>query len=118
VNDRFLLAAQRHSHRKNFSLPAHPAKAVLVFQRRGSRPLLADTVEKLRISDVVIFRKEPVIGKSQVISAMRRSELPHERQKTNLAELLASKSWSRRTGKNFTDFAKNGVFQHNQPTSY
>jgi hypothetical protein len=46
---------------------------------------------------------------------MRRSELPHERQKNNLAELLASKSWSRRTGKNFTDFAKNGVFQHNPP---
>jgi len=81
----------------------------------SERQLSADCVEKLRISDVMIFRREPEIGKSQVISAMRRSELPHERQKTNLAELLASKSWSRRTGKNFTDFAKNGVFQHNPP---
>ena len=48
---------------------------------------------------------------------MRRSELPHERQKTNLAEPLASKSWLRRTGKNFIDSAKNGVFQQYQPDS-
>jgi len=46
---------------------------------------------------------------------MRRSELAHERQKTNLAERLVSKSWLRCTDKNFADFAKNGVFQHNQP---
>ena len=46
---------------------------------------------------------------------MRRSELRHERQKTNLADPLASKSWSRCTNKKFTDFAKNGVFQHNPP---
>lgn len=74
-------------------------------------PLRAYFVEKLRISDVVFFRKEPVIRKSQMRSAMRRSELPHERQKTNLTEPLGSKSWLRRTDKNFTDFAKNGVFQ-------
>jgi len=42
---------------------------------------------------------------------MRRSELPHEQKKTNLAEPLASKSWPRCTGKNFSDFVKNGVFQ-------
>jgi hypothetical protein len=42
---------------------------------------------------------------------MRRSELLHEPQKANLVEPLALKSWSRCTGKNFTDFAKNGVFQ-------
>jgi hypothetical protein len=47
---------------------------------------------------------------------MRRSELPHERQKTNLAEPLAPKGWLRRTDKKFIDFAKNRVFQHNQPT--
>ncbi|MDU9006878.1 hypothetical protein [Sedimentitalea todarodis] len=46
---------------------------------------------------------------------MRRSELAHERQKTNLAEPLVSKSWLRCTDKNFADFAKNGVFQHNPP---
>jgi hypothetical protein len=46
---------------------------------------------------------------------MRRSELPHERQKADLAEPLASKSWWRRTDKKFTDLAKNGVFQHNPP---
>ena len=56
-----------------------------------------------------------MIRKSQMRSAMRRSELPHERQKTNLAEPLASKSWLRRTGKNFIDSAKNGVFQQYQP---
>ena len=32
-----------------------------------------------------------------------------------LAEPLASKCWSRRTDKNFTDFAKNRVFQQYQP---
>ena len=69
----------------------------------------ADCVEKLRISDVASFRKEPVIRKSQMGSAKRRSELPHERHKTNLAKPLASKCWSRRTDKNFTDFAKNRV---------
>ena len=42
---------------------------------------------------------------------MSRSELPHERQKANLAEPLASESWWRPKDKNFTDFAKNGVFQ-------
>jgi hypothetical protein len=42
---------------------------------------------------------------------VRRSELPHERQKANLAEPLASKSWSRCTNKKFADFTKNGVFQ-------
>jgi len=46
---------------------------------------------------------------------MRRSELAHERQKTNLAEPLASKSWLRRTDKNFADFAKIRVFQQYQP---
>lgn len=46
---------------------------------------------------------------------MRRSELAHERQEANLAEPLASKSWLRRTGKNFAANSKNGVFQHNQP---
>ena len=45
---------------------------------------------------------------------MRRSELPHERQKTNLAEPLASKSWLRRTDKKFIDFTKNRVFQNNR----
>ena len=45
---------------------------------------------------------------------MRRNELTHEHQKANLAEPLASKSWLRPTAKNFTDFAKNGVFQHHQ----
>jgi hypothetical protein len=53
--------------------------------------------------------------KSQMRSVMRRSELAHERQKTNLAEPLVSKSWLRCTDKNFADFAKNGVFQHNPP---
>jgi hypothetical protein len=42
---------------------------------------------------------------------MRRNDLPHELQKANLAEPLALKGWSRCTDKNFTDFAKNGVFQ-------
>jgi hypothetical protein len=43
---------------------------------------------------------------------MKHNELPHEQQKTNLAEPLASNSWSRCTGINFTDFVINGVFQH------
>ena len=75
----------------------------------------ADCVEKLRILDAAIFRKEPLMPKSQMRSVMRRSEMAHERQKTNLAEPLVSKSWLRCTDKNFADFAKNGVFQHNQP---
>ena len=45
---------------------------------------------------------------------MRRSELPHERQKANLDEPLASKSWWQRTDKYLINFAKNGVFQHNR----
>ena len=53
--------------------------------------------------------------KSQMRSVMRRSDLAHERQKTNLAEPLVSKSWLRCTDKNFADFAKTGVFQHNAP---
>ena len=81
------------------------------------RQVRADFVEKLRISDVVIFRKEPMIAKSQMRFSMRRSELPHERQKSNLAEPLASKSWSRCTGKKFTEFVKNGVFQQYPPES-
>ena len=72
---------------------------------------MADCVEKLRISDVVIFRKEPMIPKSQMRFTMRLSELSHERQKANLAEPLASENWSHCTNKNSTDFAKNGVFQ-------
>jgi len=71
----------------------------------------ADCVEKLRISDAVIFRKEPVKFESQMRSAMRRIELAHERQKANWAEPLAAKSWSVCAGINFSDFAKNGVFQ-------
>ena len=59
-----------------------------VLRRCCPRSRWADTVEKLQISDVVIFRKEPAIPKSQMRSAMRRSELAHERQKTNLAEPL------------------------------
>ena len=78
-------------------------------------PVSADCVEKLRILDAAIFRKEPLMPKSQMRSVMRRSELAHERQKTNLAEPLVSKSWLRCTDKNFADFAKNGVFQHNPP---
>ncbi|MCX7561823.1 hypothetical protein OS190_19860 [Sulfitobacter sp. F26204] len=54
--------------------------------------------------------------KSQKGSAMRYSELSHERQNTDLAEPLASKSWWRCTDKKFIDFAKNGVFQQYQPT--
>ncbi|WP_233493346.1 hypothetical protein [Ruegeria atlantica] len=46
--------------------------------------------------------------------AMRRSELPHAQQKTNLAEPLALKSWSGCTDRKITDFVKNGVFQHNR----
>ena len=46
---------------------------------------------------------------------MRRRELSHKRQKTNFAEPLVSKSWLRRADKNFTDFAKNRVFQQYQP---
>jgi hypothetical protein len=71
----------------------------------------ADCVEKLRISDGLIFRKEPVIPKGQMRIAIRRSELPHEPQETNLAEPLTAKGWLRCTDRNFTDFAKNGVFQ-------
>jgi hypothetical protein len=67
------------------------------------------------LGSYVIFRKEPVKPKSQMRSAIRRSELAHERQKANLAEPLASNISSRGTDKNFADFAKNGVFQQNQP---
>jgi hypothetical protein len=77
----------------------------------------ANCVEKLRILDAAIFRKEPVKPKSQMISAMRRSELMHEGQRANLPEPLASKIPSRRTDINFADFAKNGVFQHNRLTA-
>ena len=76
-----------------------------------------DCVEKLRILDAAIFRKEPLMPKSQMRSVMRRSELAHERQKTNLAEPLVSKSWLRCTDKNFADLAKNGIFQHNRLTA-
>jgi hypothetical protein len=55
--------------------------------------------------------------KSRMRSAIRRSELPHERQKTNLAEPLASKCWSRCTDENLSDFAKNGVFQQYRLTA-
>lgn len=80
-------------------------------KRNCECPHWADSVEKLRISDVVIFRIEPVMPKSPMRFAMRRSELPHERHKASLAEPLAVKSWSRCTDKNLTDSAKNGVFQ-------
>lgn len=53
--------------------------------------LSADFVEKLRILDAVIFRREPVKPKSQMRYAMSGSELAHKRQKANLAEPLASK---------------------------
>ncbi len=56
-----------------------------------------------------------MIPESQLRFAMRRSELPNKRQKSNLAEPLASKSWSRCTGKKFTDLVKIGVFQQYQP---
>jgi hypothetical protein len=46
---------------------------------------------------------------------MRRSELAHERQKTNSAERLASKIRLRRTDKNFADFAKIRIFQQYPP---
>ena len=49
----------------------------------------ADCVEKHQISGIVIFRKEPAIQKSQMRSAMRRSELADERQMASLAEPLA-----------------------------
>ena len=52
----------------------------------------ADCVEKLRISDVAVFRKRPAIRKSQMRFANRRCELLDERYKANLAEPLASKS--------------------------
>ena len=52
-----------------------------------------------------------MIPKSQIRFAIRHSELPHERQKANLAEPLVLKIWTRCTDKNLTDFAKNGVFQ-------
>ena len=50
-------------------------------------------------------------------TAMRRSELLHERHKTNLAEPVTSKSWLHGTDKKFIDFAKNRVFQHNRPST-
>jgi hypothetical protein len=75
----------------------------------------ADFVEKHRISDVTIFRKKPVIPKSQMRFAMRRSELPHERQKANLAKYLSLQNWWRYTEKNFNDFAKDGVFEQYRP---
>ena len=83
---------------------------MLLLQRNAP---LANFVEKLRISDVANFRKEPVIQKCQMKFAMRRSELPRERYRVNLAEPLASKCWSSCKDKNFTDFPKNRVFQHN-----
>jgi hypothetical protein len=60
--------------------------------RMGEWQLRADCVEKLQFSDVVIFRKGPEIQKSQMRTAIRRSELPYERQKAKLAEPLAPKS--------------------------
>ena len=86
-----------------------------VGRSRSGWRLPADFVEKLRISDVVIFRKEPVRPKSRMRFSMRHSEQPHERQKANLTEPFASKTWSRCTDKNLTDFVKNGVFQQYQP---
>jgi hypothetical protein len=77
------------------------------------RLIWADCVEKLRISDAVIFRKEPVKLENRMRSAMRRIELAHERQKANWAEPFASRNSSRCTDKNFAYFAKNGVFQQN-----
>jgi hypothetical protein len=50
-----------------YNFCSHPRKA----QHRSK---WADCVEKLRISDAVIFRKEPVMLKSQMRSAMRRRE--------------------------------------------
>ena len=47
-------------------------------------------------------------------SFMRCSELAHERQKTNLAEPLTTKSWSACTAGYFIDWPKIGVFQHNR----
>ena len=56
-----------------------------------------------------------MIPKGQTISSIGRSKLAHERQKTSLAEPLASKGRLHCTGKNFTDFVKNGVFQQYPP---
>ena len=97
--------------------PMAGSNALQASKRCAAFDILADFVEKLRFSDVVIFRKEPVIPKSQMRFAMRRRELSHKRQKTNFAEPLVSKSWLRRADKNFTDFAKNRVFQQYQPNS-
>jgi hypothetical protein len=46
---------------------------------------------------------------------MRRSELALERQKANLAEPFASKSWLRRMDKNSVVFAKTLVVQEYPP---
>lgn len=99
----------------SFSLIFAMNTKTVIYAERSEGVGRADFVEKLRISDVVIFRKVPVIPKSQMRFAMRRNDLPHEPQKANLAEPLALKSWSRCTDKNFTDFAKNGVFQQYRP---
>lgn len=56
----------------------------------GERLVSAHCVEKIRISDVVIFRKETVMPQIQMKFVTRRNELPHERQQANWAEPLAS----------------------------
>ena len=72
-------------------------------------------VEKLRISDVVIFRKKPVKPQSQSRSAMKRSALPHERQKTNLAESPCFEKLVAPYGQKFIDFAKREFFNTISP---
>lgn len=93
-----------------------PTSAVLALSLQCGRQLRADTVEKLRISDITIFWQKLIMTIGQMKSFMRRSELAHERQETNLAEPLATKSWSPCAARYFIDRVKTGVFQHKQST--
>lgn len=67
----------------------------------GEGPQWADFVEKLGNSDLVIFGQKGIKPRSQMRTFLRGPELTHEWRKANLAEPLATKSWSACKARNF-----------------
>ena len=92
---------------EGFCLSRDASRSLSVLRRPVE--IAADCVEKLGNSDSAIFGQKPIKPRSQMRSFRRRRELTHEWRKANLAEPVATKSWSACTARKSTR-AKNGVF--------
>ena len=80
----------------------------------GKISLGADCVEKLQNLKIENMRREQMDSENQMGLRARGDRVAQKCRRLNLAEPLASKTASRGKEKNFADFAKNGVFQHNR----